>query len=83
MSTKLKVAAFVVVSAGLTGCVGSPEHHETTPVEVETAQGTVTCQLYTRERVMWDRSINRPNAMDVKVADEICREAGRRWANEG
>ena len=60
---RLGFAAVVVLLLG--GCVGGPTQYETTPVNVQTAQGVVVCQLYTRERVIWDRSINRPASMSV------------------
>lgn len=68
------VAALTVLSA----CSLDPRDYETTPVVVNTAAGPVTCQLYTKERVIWDRSIARPNSMDVETADNICRAEGTR-----
>jgi hypothetical protein len=62
----------------LGGCVQSPEYYETTPVQVATPKGVVTCQLYTREMVIWDRSIDRPARMSVQEADAICQAEGRR-----
>jgi hypothetical protein len=69
-----------VASAGmlLTGCILSPEAYETEPVEVETPQGVVTCQLYSEEIVSWDRSIDRPATMGVQEADAFCKSEGRR-----
>ena len=65
------------------GCVQSPAQFETTPVQLETAKGVVTCQLYTKERVIWDRSIDRPRSMTVQEADEICLAEGLRIKEEG
>ncbi len=62
----------------LCGCVGDPTQYESEPVKVESAQGVVVCQLYTRERVLWDRSIDRPANMSVEQADDICRAEGER-----
>lgn len=70
--------AAVAVTAGCT-----PEQMETTPVVVQTAQGPVTCQLYTLRQVMWDRAIGHPNGMDVKTADAACRAEGYRILNGG
>ena len=61
----------------LSGCM-TPESFETAPVQVATAQGVVTCQLYRRDRVLWDRAIHRPETMSVNTADEICRAEGQR-----
>lgn len=79
MSVTIKLAAGVLALAGLAGCVSSPEQLESTPVEVKTNKGTVTCQLYTREYLSWDRSVDRPGKMTVKEADSVCRQAGLRW----
>jgi type IV pilus biogenesis protein CpaD/CtpE len=67
-----------LAAALLAGCVQSPEAYETTPVKVETPKGIVTCQLYTREIVVWDRAIDRPAKMGVQEADAICRAEGER-----
>ena len=69
----------VLIAFGLAGCV-SPEDFETEPVRIQTAQGVVTCQLYTRERVLWDRAINRPETMSVAMADQVCQAEGKRQA---
>lgn len=61
----------------LGGCV-SPAQYETTPVEVQSAQGVVLCQLYTREITVWDRAIDRPDTMSVQEGDAICRAEGLR-----
>ena len=75
-----KSAIYLGAVVLLAGC-GSldPRDFESEPVKVETAKGAVTCQLYTKERVLWDRSIDRPSKMSVEEADAICLEAGRRW----
>ena len=54
----------------------TPKNMETTPVEVETAKGTVICQLYTRNMVYWDRSIHRPEGMTADHADAVCAAKG-------
>ncbi|MBY6055304.1 hypothetical protein KUV26_02500 [Leisingera daeponensis] len=70
------------MAATLTGCV-SPENYETTPVQLRTSSGIVTCQLYTRDRVLWDRSIDRPGSMSVADADAICKQEGQRQKDGG
>ncbi|MEL7256683.1 MAG: hypothetical protein AAFN80_02425 [Pseudomonadota bacterium] len=65
----------------LAGCAPDPRSFETTPVQVKTAKGIVTCQLYTKERVLWDRAIDRPNNMTVREADDVCRAEGIRQKN--
>jgi len=67
----------------LCGCVGDRRQYETTPVEVQSAKGVVVCQLYTRERVIWDRSIEHPGSMAVEEADGICRAEGERQKAAG
>ena len=68
-------------TAFLSGCI-SPEDFETTPVEVSTAQGIVTCQLYKHDRVIWDRAIHRPETMSVATADAVCVAEGKRRAGQ-
>ncbi|MTH99188.1 hypothetical protein [Roseibium sp. RKSG952] len=67
------------VLAALAGCIPSPEDLETTPVQVQTPQGVVTCQLYRLDRVTWDRAIDYPaTKMSVTQADNYCRQEGQR-----
>lgn len=80
---KAKLALTVVGTMLVTGCAITPEQYETTPVVLSTAQGPVTCQLYTLEQVTWDRSIHRPNAMSVDTADALCRNEGNRILRDG
>lgn len=54
----------------------TPANFESEPVQVQTPSGTVTCQLYTSSMTDWDRSINRPDAMSVEVADAYCKREG-------
>lgn len=68
----------VLLSVGLAGCVPSPRGYETDPVVVQTKQGPVTCQLYTQEITVWDRSIDRPEGMSVGEADQVCLAEGKR-----
>ena len=62
----------------LAACAPDPRAYETDPVEVQTSQGVVTCQLYTRNIVAWDRAIDRPDTMSVQQADQICKTEGQR-----
>lgn len=81
---KLKLAFVALTAIGITaGCAITPEQFETTPVQLNTAQGPVVCQLYTLEQVTWDRSITRPAAMSVDTADTLCRNEGHRIIRDG
>ena len=82
MKRGLTLATLAAAALTLAGCVSSPEQYESTPVQIQTDQGVVVCQLYTKERVLWDRSIMRPSGMSVEAADEICRDAGYKWQQQ-
>lgn len=71
-------AALALPIVAVAGCVASPVEFETTPVKVETTNGVVTCQLYTKDLVVWDRAIDRPASMSVQEADSVCRAEGER-----
>ncbi len=73
---KIALLSPIALVLALSAC--APERYESTPVVLETAQGPVTCQLYTKEIVSWDRSIDRPAAMSVKAADALCLEEGNK-----
>ncbi|WP_264213566.1 hypothetical protein [Leisingera thetidis] len=77
-----KILIFAGFATALGGCV-SPENYETEPVQIQTSAGVVVCQLYTKDRVLWDRSILRPDSMSVEQADAICRNEGLRQKNGG
>lgn len=83
MNKKLKtVAVLLPMLAVLSACVPSPEEFESTPVQVQTPEGVVTCQLYRLDRVIWDRAIDFPaTKMSVKQADDYCRQEGERRKN--
>lgn len=68
----------VLSALALAACSLDPRDYETPPVAVETTRGTVLCQLYTPDRVVWDRAIDRPRTMSVEEADNICRAEGAR-----
>lgn len=65
----------------LSACIGSPKDFETDPVQITTKGGTVVCQLYTKETVLWDRSIDHPASMSVEAADHYCVAEGVREKN--
>ncbi len=82
-STTTKVALILPALVALTACVPSPVDLETEPVQVPTQKGVVTCQLYTKNRVLWDRAIDFPaTKMSVAEADNVCREEGLRQLNK-
>lgn len=83
MKTRLRTVAIALpLVAGLAGCIPTPEDLETTPVQVQTPKGVVTCQLYRQNRVTWDRAIDFPaTKMSVPEADAYCRQEGQRRLN--
>ncbi|MCU0907875.1 MAG: hypothetical protein MUF73_10595 [Rhodobacteraceae bacterium] len=66
----------------LAACAPNPAMFETAPVVINATAGPVTCQLYTTDLVVWDRSIDRPPTMPVAEADAICQAAGMRQAEQ-
>jgi len=78
----MKISA-VSLGALLMIAACTPASMETDPVTVETDQGPVTCQLYTRELVLWDKALSRPVDMTDEAANEICRGEGRRLRDAG
>lgn len=80
---KIKLAMLALAVGLVSACSIEPENFETKPVIVTTSAGDVTCQLYTYERVTWDRSISRPANMAVETADLICRNEGARIMKDG
>jgi len=76
----VKVLFVALAATGvLAGCGGiDPRDFETEPVELQTAKGTVTCQLYTPQRVVWDRAIDWPRSMNAREADAVCQAEGQR-----
>ena len=77
MTRFAKILALPTLALALAGCT-SPSQFETAPVVLETPQGPVTCQLYTKADVSWDRAIDRPETMNVQQADALCRNEGIR-----
>ena len=76
------MAVAVASAVLLQGCI-DPKDYESEPVRVETPKGIVTCQLYTLNRVTWDRAIHRPENMTVAEADRVCVAEGTRLAGKG
>ena len=79
--SRSKTMLLLLSAVALTGCALDPRDYETPPVAVETTKGRVVCQLYTPDRVVWDRAIERPKNMSVEEADNICRAEGARQKN--
>lgn len=73
-----KVTLLAAAALALAACVPDPRTYETAPVQLQTAKGVLTCQLYTKELVVWDRSIDRPDGMSLKEADALCHQEGVR-----
>ncbi len=73
----LRIPIYFLILTGLSACI-SPRDYESEPVEIATPIGVVTCQLYTPDLVVWDRSVDRPDTMDVTTADAICVQEGKR-----
>ena len=68
---------FIASTATLfAGCASVKQSWESAPVEVKTESGTVECQLYTPNAVLWDRAVRRPSSMSDEAANRICRAEG-------
>ena len=76
--TKLSAVAVLLGGLFLAACIPNPDQFATEPVRIQTPGGVVTCQLYTESRVIWDRSVARPEDMTVQQADNYCRGEGQR-----
>lgn len=63
------------------GCAIDPRDYESAPVRVSSPKGVVTCQLYTEERVLWDRAIKVPAGMSIAEGDQVCENEGLRRLN--
>ena len=78
----IKAPFFLFSAAILLGaCSIDPKSYETTPVKISSPAGPVTCQLYTKRLVVWDRSIDRPTKMSVAEADALCKAEGEKEKN--
>lgn len=81
MKSPILLASAAVAVTVLSGCIDQ-QNYATTPVEVQTEKGTVVCQLYTEDRVLWDEAISAPPGMTIREANNICvREGHRRLSN--
>lgn len=76
MKTYVKWAALVGVAGLAAACDRSP--YESAPVTLNDDEGTVVCQLYTPERVMWDQAIQHSDSLTKEQADAICQAEGLR-----
>jgi hypothetical protein len=70
-----KIGFALISAAVLAAC--TPKDFESEPVMVETPEGAVTCQLYTKGLTDWDRSVDHPATMSVAVADSYCKREGQ------
>ena len=80
MSLIIKLPILGAASIVLTAC--SLEKYESEPVLLTTEMGLVTCQLYTKDRVLFDKAIDIPEGMAVEVANNLCRTEGERSLSE-
>jgi hypothetical protein len=67
---------FALVSVAVVAAC-TPKSFESEPVMVQTPEGAVTCQLYTKSLTDWDRSVDHPATMSVAVADSYCKREGQ------
>ena len=74
---KILIPSLLTATVLLAGCLDK-DSYKTEPVQVSTAQGVITCQLYTHEKVLWDEAISAPSGMTIDTADKICFEEGKR-----
>lgn len=75
----MRFTIIAVSIIALTACV-SPKDFETDPVSVKTDEGTVVCQLYTHQKVMFDEAVSFPESMTKTQADRICIAKGEEVA---
>lgn len=84
-----KMFLFPVVVVTLAACsggegeftspgIGFKRQFESPEIAVSTSDGTVVCQLYTRDDSSWDRAVSRPAALTDDEANAICLEEGAR-----
>lgn len=69
-----KIGFAVIAASALAAC--TPKNFETAPVQVDTPQGPVTCQLYTSGLTDWDRATDAPAGMTMAAADSYCKREG-------
>jgi hypothetical protein len=73
----LKLMTGLALAGLVSGCV-DPKAFESDPVKVKTNKGVVTCQLYTKDEVLWDRAVDFPKSMTVLAADKVCVAEGHK-----
>ena len=60
--------------------LANPKAYETPEQDIFVQDhGIVSCQLYTRELVVWDRAVHWPQTLPQEVADEFCLREGQKW----
>ena len=69
MNKIFKVAATKACVATLTGCIDPANY-------VTTQNGTMVCQLYKLNNILWDEAISVPPGMSIKTGDTICKNKG-------
>ncbi len=74
--TIVKITAIAMFAFVLSACGLDPRNYETAPVQVETSKGTVTCQLYTPDTIVWDQAITVPAGMSIQEGDAVCKAEG-------
>lgn len=74
---KLTLVMAIAATGVMAGCVDKSAY-ESNPVQIKTAKGTVTCQLYLRDRVQWDEAIAVPEGMEKAEGDAYCLQEGQR-----
>lgn len=67
----------------LIGLAGFLAGCQSSPVQVESAQGPVKCQLYMKEVVWWDHAVSHSDSLSKAEADQICRDEGHREQKAG
>ncbi|MDS9466196.1 hypothetical protein RGQ15_01200 [Paracoccus sp. MBLB3053] len=67
-----------LLAAVVSVCACDKTEYESATVTVDTVEGPVTCQLYRRDMVLWDRALTRPATMTDSAANEACRTEGYR-----
>jgi len=76
MKNLFNLVVATACGATLAGCV-DPANHPTAHVSVNTQSGTVVCQLYRTNTVLWDEAISVPPNMSISTGDAICENKGR------
>lgn len=65
----MKVYFAISAAVFLSACASAP-------INLQTPKGTVTCQNYLDDILLWDRAISHPSGMTKAEADFMCRDAG-------